>query len=186
MFKAMMKKLAFIKKSVVVLILSNMSLSCFAESNYIGLDYVWSDIKIADESATPGATALTIGTSGKGQLTNMYLEAQYLVANNSDNIHNINFDLEQSKAVYLLLKSDSRDGYSIDVALGYAYNDLNINGPENTYNGSDEYNGFSWKAAINYEVPYLKGSQIKLGYQSLYSKDDLDISGISLGISYHF
>jgi hypothetical protein len=114
------------------------------------------------------------------------LEAQYLVTNNSDNIYNINFDLEQSKAVYLLLKSDSRSGYSIDVALGYAYNDLNVNGPENTYNSSDEYNGFSWKAAINYDVPYLKGSQIKLGYQSLYNKDDLDISGISLGISYHF
>jgi len=182
----MMKKLSFLKKLATLVILPCISLPCLSASNYIGLDYIWSDIKIADESATPGATALTIGTSGKGQLTNMYLEAQYLIANNSDNIYSINFDLEQSKAVYLLLKSDSRDGYSIDIALGYAYNDLNISGPDNTYNGSDEYNGFSWKAAINYEVPYLKNSQIKLGYQSLYNKDDLDISGISLGISYHF
>lgn len=181
-----MKKLSFLKKLAALLIFPSVSLSCFAASNYIGLDYVWSDIKIADESATPGATALTIGTSGKGRLTNIYLEAQYLIANTSDNIHSINFDLEQSKAVYLLLKSDSRDGYSIDVALGYAYNDLNINGPDNTYNGSDQYNGFSWKAAINYQVPFLQNSQVKLGYQSLYHQDGLDISGISLGVSYHF
>jgi len=181
-----MKKLSLLKIPVVLSVLSSFSFSCFSASNYIGLDYVWSDIKVANESATPQATAVTIGTSGKGKLTNMYFEAQYLRANNSDNIYHINFDLEQSTALYLLLKSESRSGYTIDVALGYAYNDLTVTGPENTYNGSDQYNGFSWKAAINYQIPYLENSQVKLGYQSLYNKDDLDISGISLGISYHF
>ena len=166
-----MKKLSFLKKSIALFILPSLLLPCYAASNYIGIDYVLTDIKIADESAQPTATAFTIGTSGKGRFENMY---------------RIDFDLEQSTALYLLLKSASRDGYSIDVAVGYAYNDLTLTGPENTYNGNEQYNGFSWKAAINYQIPYVKNSQIKLGYQSLYNKDGLDISGISLGISYHF
>ncbi|NQZ84006.1 MAG: hypothetical protein HRT52_23690 [Colwellia sp.] len=181
-----MKKLSFLKKSIALFILPSLLLPCYAASNYIGIDYVLTDIKIADESAQPTATAFTIGTSGKGRFENMYFEAQYLKTHDTDNIYRIDFDLEQSTALYLLLKSASRDGYSIDVAVGYAYNDLTLTGPENTYNGNEQYNGFSWKAAINYQIPYVKNSQIKLGYQSLYNKDGLDISGISLGISYHF
>lgn len=84
------------------------------------------------------------------------------------------------------MQSYAVNGFSLDVSLGYASNEMTVRGPENTFNGSDEYNGFAWGVALYQEIPSLKNVRVKLGYQSLYNDSDLSISGISLGFNYHF
>jgi hypothetical protein len=127
-------------------------------------------------------TAIRTGVSNN----NIAFEAQYLLANNTDNIYSMEFDLEQSKALYVVMQSDTMQGFRLDVSMGYAINDLTVTGPENTYNGSDEYSGFSWGISIQQEIPFIKNTQVRLAYQSLFKNSDIDISGIALGLTYQF
>ncbi len=158
------------------------SLNCLDDSPYIGIDYVLTDIDISGESAKPSMTAIRTGVSNN----NIAFEAQYLIANNTDNIYSMEFDLEQSKALYVVMQSDTTQGFRLDVSMGYAINDLTLTGPENTYNGSDEYSGFSWGISIQQEIPFIKNTQVRLAYQSLFKNSDIDISGIALGLTYQF
>jgi hypothetical protein len=165
-----------------LLLLISASFQCLADSTYIGVDYVLADIELVDKSAKPKATALRIGVSNN----NMAFEAQYLKANNTDNIYRIAFDLEQSVALYFVMQSDIQNGFGLDVSLGYAKTDIMVSGPEETFNGTDQYNGFSWGIAIHQQIPYFEQAQVKLGYQSLYKDSDLEITAISLGFTYQF
>jgi len=155
----------------------------FADSSFIGIDYLRSDIEVSNETANTGMASFRLGTSIYKQIA---IEAQYVAGSQTDNIYNMEFDLENSKAIFVLLQSYAVNGFSLDVSLGYASNEMTVTGPENTFNGSDEYNGFAWGVALYQEIPSFKNARVKLGYQSLYNDSDLSISGISLGFNYHF
>jgi len=169
-------------KRIFLLLLLSASFNCLADSPYIGVDYILTDIDIAGENAKPSMTALRAGVSNN----NIAFEAQYLIANNTDDIYSMVFDLEESKALYVVLQSDTIEGFRLDVSLGYAINDLTVTGPENTYNGTSEYSGFSWGISIQQQIPYFEQAQVRLGYQSFYKDSDLDITGIALGVTYQF
>jgi len=168
-------------KKIVALSLFTLSTQCFADETYIGIDYMLTDIELASENVKPNAIALRAGVSNN----NMAFEAQYLVGN-TDDAYRMEFDLEQSVALYFVMQSDTRDGFGIDVSVGYAMTDLTVSGPEETYNGEDNYNGFSWGVAMRQQIPYFEQASIRLGYQSLYKDDDIEISNISLGFIYNF
>ncbi|WP_147361043.1 outer membrane beta-barrel protein [Colwellia sp. RSH04] len=171
-----------ITSSVLLSLAMFMPLSSYADSPYIGVDYVLGDIDISSENAEPTMTALRAGVSNN----QIAFEAQYLLSNNSDNIYRMEFDLKQSVGLFTVLQSESMNGFRFDVSLGYAMNELNVSGPENTYNGKDEYNGFAWGVAIQQELPFLQNTHVRLGYQSLYKDSDLEITAISLGLTYQF
>jgi hypothetical protein len=97
----------------------------------------------------------------------MAFEAQYLFANNTDNIYSMEFDLEQSIALYFVMQTNIINDLVLDVSLGYAMTDLTVSGPEGTYNGEDQYNGFSWGIAFHEQIPYLKQAQVRIAYQLL-------------------
>jgi hypothetical protein len=156
--------------------------NAFADSPYIGIDYMLSDIDVGGENAKPSMTGLRVGVSNN----NIAFEAQYLLSNNTDNIYRMEFDLEESKALYVVLQSDTMEGFRFDVSLGYAMSDLTVVGPEETYNGTEEYTGFSWGVAAVQQLPYFDNAQVRLGYQSLYKDSDLEITGITLGLTYQF
>jgi len=170
------------KKLPPLLLLLTASLPSFADTTYMGVDYVLTDIDLAGESAKPNAAALRIGVSNN----NMAFEAQYLTTNSTKNIYRIEFDLEQSVGLYFVMQSDVRNGFGVDVSVGYAMTDLTVSGPDGTYSGEDHYNDFSWGVAIHQQIPYFEKAQVKLGYQSLYKDSAIDISGISLGFTYQF
>ena len=96
------------------------------------------------------------------------------------------FDLEQSIALYLVLQSKTIDGFGLDISLGYAITDMTVTVPVETYNGEDSYSGFSWGIAFHQEISYVENTQLRFGYQSLYKDDDITISGVSLGLTYQF
>ena len=168
-------------KVLPLLLLLSTSFQCLADSTYIGIDYMQNDIGFDDESAKPNATALRVGVSNN----NMAFEAQYLRGDNDD-IYRMTFDLEQSTALYFVMQSDIRDGFGMDVSVGYAMTDMTVSGPEETYNGEDHYNGFSWGVSMHQQIPYFEQASIRLGYQSLYKDSDIEITNISLGFIYHF
>ncbi|MBU2893127.1 porin family protein [Colwellia sp. D2M02] len=153
-----------------------------ADSPYIGIDYMLTDIDIGGENAKPSIAGLRAGVSNN----NIAFEAQYLLSTNTDNIYRMEFDLEESKALYVVFQSDTMQGFRFDVSLGYAMNDLAVTGPAETYNGTEEYSGFSWGVSLVQQLPYLDNTQIRLGYQSLYKDSDLEITGIALGLTYQF
>jgi|GEM_PF-1163886 len=161
--------------------LLTLSSQAIADTTYIGFDYMLTDIDLASENAKPSAVAIRAGVSN----SNMAFEAQYLVGN-TDDIYRMEFDLEQSLGLYFVMQSDVVDGFGLDVSLGYAMTDMTVTGPEETYNGEDHYNGFSWGAAIHQQIPYFEQASIRLGYQSLYKDSDIDITNISLGFTYNF
>jgi len=169
-------------KIFLVLFLSVFSYQCQADSAYFGADYVFTNIEVADESAKPNASAIRAGVSNN----NMAFEVQYLMANDTDNIYRLDFDIKQSVGLYFVMQSDIEEGFGLDISLGYAMTDMTVTGPEDTYNGEDHYNGFSWGVAIHQQVPFLKQTHIRLGYQSLYKKSGIEITGISLGVTYDF
>ncbi|QBG35753.1 outer membrane beta-barrel protein [Litorilituus sediminis] len=153
-----------------------------ADTYYVGVDYMLTDIDISGENAKPGMTGIRFGASNN----NIAFEAQYLISNKTDNIYRMEFDLENSKALYLVMQSDTMQGFHFDVALGYAENELAVTGPEFTYNGTEKYSGFSWNISIQQEIPFIPNTQVRLAYQSLFKNDDFDISGIALGLTYQF
>lgn len=155
---------------------------CFSDTYYAGVDYAMPDIKVSGESAKPAATAVRFGASNN----NMAFELQYLTSNETDNIYNLEFDLKQSAGLYFVAQSDIRDGFGINVSLGYSMNEMDVSGPSSTYNGTDHYDGFSWRIAAHQQIPYLEQAQIRLAYQSLYKDSNIEISGFSLGITYQF
>jgi hypothetical protein len=165
-----------------VLLLLIMSFQSLADSVYLGVDYMLTDIELAGGKANPRATSLRVGVSNN----NMAFEAQQLIANSSDNIYGIEFDLQQTTALYFIMQSDTEDGLGVDVSLGYAMTEIAVSGPENTYNGKDDYNGFSWGVAIHQQIPSLEQVHVRLSYQSFYKDSDIEITGISLGFTYQF
>lgn len=158
------------------------SFQCFADTYYTGIDYSITAIELGGEKAKPDATSIRLGASNN----NMALEVQYLTSNETDNIYNIKFDFEKSVGLYFVMQSDIIDGYGINVSLGYAMNEMAVSSPSNTYNGKDHYDGFSWRIAVLQQIPYLEQAQVRLAYQSLYKDSDIEITGISLGITYTF
>ncbi len=186
--KFLWMKFNFMHKKLPVFLLFNFPFLCRAdvnavESTYFSVDYVKSDIELAGKNAQPSMINFRLGTGIYDQIS---LEAQYSVGNSSNNISTLTFDLEQSKALYLLFRSYTINGFGIDVSLGYASTELTVKGPANSYSGVDDYNGFSWGASLYQEIPMLDNVRVRLGYQSLYHDGDMDITGFSLGLSYHF
>ncbi|GAA0810887.1 hypothetical protein GCM10009111_02560 [Colwellia asteriadis] len=153
-----------------------------ADSPYIGIDYMLTDIDVGGENIQPAIMGLRAGVSNN----NIAFEAQYLLSSKTDNSNRIKFDLEESKALYVVLQSDTMQGFRFDVSLGYAMNDLAVTGPAETYNGTEEYSGFSWGVSLIQQLPYIENAQVRLGYQSLYKDSDLEITGIALGLTYQF
>jgi hypothetical protein len=166
---------------IITISFLTISTQCFADDIYIGIDYMTTDIELASENVKPDAIALRAGVSNN----NMAFEAQYLRGNN-DNTYRMTFDLEQSAALYFVMQSDIRDGFGMDVSLGYAMTEMTVSGPEETYNGEDHYNGFSWGVSMHQKIPYFDQASIRVGYQSLYKDSDIEIKNISLGFIYNF
>ncbi len=166
---------------ITTISLLTLSTQCFADDYYIGMGYLTTDVELVSENAKPSAVAFRAGVSNN----NMAFEAQYL-RGNTDNLYRMEFDLEQSTALYFVMQSDIRDGFGMDVSVGYAMTDMTVSGPEETYNGEDHYNGFSWGVSMHQQIPYFEQASIRLGYQSLYKDSDIEITNISLGFIYHF
>ena len=181
-----MKKFLFTKsnntvQTLLMVTLFSLSNICFAEDFYLGVDYVLSDVAVASEDAKANAVGLRAGASNN----NMAFEIQYLLGD-SDDIYRMSFDLEKSAALYFVMQSDVRKGFGIDVSLGYAMTDMTVSGPEQTYNGEDNYNGFSWGVSMHQSIPYFEQASIRFGYQSLYKDSYIEITNMSLGITYNF
>lgn len=169
-------------EKILPLILLCASSQCFADTAYFGVDYVLPEININSQDVKPKATALRLGVSNN----NMAFEAQYLTAIDTDNIYRVEFDVEKSVALFFVMQSDVTNGFGLDVSLGYAQTDVVVAGPPETINGDFQYKGFAWGLAIHQDIPYLKNTNIRLGYQSLYDKDDIEVTAISLGFTYQF
>ena len=175
------KTLGNIVSKLLTISLLTLSTQSFADSYYVGLDYMLTDIELASENAKPSAIAVRAGVSNN----NMAFEAQYLVGN-TDDIYRMEFDLEQSVALYFIMQSDIRNGFGMDVSVGYAMTAMTVSGPEETYNDEDHYNGFSWGISMHQQIPYFEQASIRLGYQSLYKDNNIEIANISLGFTYNF
>ncbi|MBH0058771.1 outer membrane beta-barrel protein [Pseudoalteromonas sp. SWXJZ94C] len=169
-------------EKILSLLLLCASFQSFADTAYIGVDYVLPEITINNEDTEPKAAALRLGVSNN----NMAFEAQYLTSLSTDNIYNIEFDIEESVALFFVMQSDVVNGFGLDASLGYAQTNITVAGPEETINGDFQYKGFAWGLAIHQDIPYIDNTQIRLGYQSLYNKDDIEITAISLGFTYQF
>jgi hypothetical protein len=65
-------------------------------------------------------------------------------------------------------------------------NQVVVSNPSASINGDYKYDGFSWGVAMHQQIPYLENTQIRLGYQSLFKGDDIEITGYTLGFVYHF
>ena len=169
-------------KYLFIFLTLSFSVNSLADTAYIGADYVLADIDIYNENAKPSMTAIRLGVSNN----NIAFEAQYLLSTSTDNIYRMEFDLEESKGLYMVFQSEDMQGFHFDVSLGYAINELTVTGPTETYNGTDEYKGFSWGASIQQKIPYMDNMKIRLGYQSYFKNSDLDITGIALGLTYQF
>lgn len=174
-------KFRFMEKFFTLLLLSA-SFNSFADTPYIGVDYMMSDIEISNENANPKAALLRAGIRNN----NMAFEAHYLTSNSSDNIYNTELNLDQSLGLYFVMQSEVVNGFGLDVSLGYAKNEVVVSNPSTSINSDYEYNGFSWGVAIHQQIPYLESTQIRLGYQSLFKGDDIEIVGYTLGFVYHF
>ncbi len=181
-----MKQLRFTKyintvQIMLMVTLVALSNTCFAEDYYLGIDYVLSDVDVASEDAKANAVTLRAGASKN----NMAFEVQYLLGD-SDDIYRMSFDLEKSAALYFVMQSDVRNGFGIDVSLGYAMTDMTVTGPEQTYNSEDSYSGFSWGVSMHQSIPYFEQASIRFGYQSLYKDSYIEITTMSLGLTYNF
>jgi len=181
MEKALKKAFRQSMTKIFFVFLSTIPLQANADTPYVGIDYMLTNIEFDSEKAEPDAIGLRVGASNN----NMAFEAQY-IRGNTDNIYRMGFDFKQSAALYFVLQSDLREGFGMDFSIGYAMTEIAVSGPEETYNGSDNYNGFSWVISMHQQIPFVEEANIRLAYQSLYHDSNLDITNISLGFTYNF
>jgi len=154
-----------------------------AEKSYVGVDYMFSRVKLSGDDPKPKLAGLKAGVSIYQQI---FLEADYLQSTGSDDIAGIEYDLEDSKGVYLLFKSGDDDSFGVDISLGYASTEFTISGNVSSAGSSEEYKGFSWGLSFYDSFPGYKDLQMKIGYKSLYDKDNIKIDGFTLGFNYSF
>ena len=169
-------------KKYILLFIFAASFQTKADTYYLGADYMLSDIEISSESAIPTATFLRAGASNN----NMAFEAQYLISSDDDNIYNLEFELEKSAALFFVMQSDVVNGFGLDISLGYAKNEMIVNSASEKLPTNYNYDGFAWGVAVHQQIPYIKNTQVRLAYQSLFKGDDVEISGVTLGLTYHF
>lgn len=176
------------KKTIPLLLLLSSAFPCFAnstftDSTYVGVDYIFTDIKVSGEHAKPKMAGLKLGTSIYEGIS---VEAQYLQGTNTDNIHDLAFDLDNSKGLYLLIHSGIEKSFGVDVALGYASTKLTVTGNDSDHISSEDYKGFSWGISFYDSFPTYKNLQMKIGYKSLYDDKNMKIAGFTLGFNYYF
>ncbi len=150
---------------------------------YAGVDYFWSDIRLAGEKTHPTMASINLGAEIWQQIL---LEVQYGQSINEDSIYRLNFELEESQAIYLHFLSEDNDYWLLDLSIGYASTDFSGTGPVDTYNDTETYKGFSWGAFAVKNIESIPGTRFKIGYQSLFNDDELHIKGWVAGLSYHF
>ncbi len=181
------------KRSIPLLLLLSSAFPSFAasswtdfrlgDSSFVGVDYMFSSVKLSGEDAKPKLAGLKAGFSLYEQIS---LEADYLQGTSTDDVVGLEFDVEDSKGLYLLFKSGDDTSFGVDVTLGYASTKLTVTGDENDYRSSEEYNGFSWGISFYDSFPAYKNLQMKLGYKSLYDDNNIKIDGFTLGFNYYF
>ncbi|MBE0458214.1 MAG: hypothetical protein ACTJIB_07905 [Pseudoalteromonas prydzensis] len=167
---------------ILAILLLSISFQCFADSPYIGIDYMLTNIEISNQEAKPNAAILRAGISNN----NMAFEAQYLASSDSDDIYNLEFDIDKSLALFFVMQSEEVNGFGLDLSLGYAMTDMIVKAPTGTLSTDYEYNGFAWGVAIHQQIPYLENTNVRLAYQSLFKGDDVEIKGLTLGFTYQF
>ncbi len=155
----------------------------FADNTYIGIDYFQGTIDITDSSTEPSMARLRIGTDIAKQIS---IELQYSASANTDSLNSLEAELEDAKAAYVRLKTPMYRGFHMDVALGYAETSLLLTGAQDGSINNDMHSGFSWGVAFYQAVKGFDNIEFKLGYQSLYRDDNVDIDGYVAGISYRF
>ncbi len=176
----------FCKKFFFISWITSLTIITFpvlAQKSYVGLGYVHSKLDIANEITNPSMAALRVGTN----LTkNIAIEGQYLTSVASDNINATDLELNQSFGAYLVLQSETKNGFKLDLALGYAQTSLTAISTETNYFNKDEFSGLSWGVNLYQSISYLDQAQLRLSYQSLYKDNHIEISGIELGFIYSF
>ncbi len=163
--------------------LANTQVSGFADNTYIGIDYFQGTIDITDSSTEPAMARFRIGTDIIKQIA---VELQYSTSANTDSLNSLEAELEDVKAAYFRLKTPMYRGFHMDVALGYAETSLLLTGAEDGSINNDIHSGFSWGVAFYQTVKGFDNIEFKLGYQSLYRDDNVDIDGYVAGVSYRF
>ncbi|WDE06714.1 outer membrane beta-barrel protein [Thalassomonas viridans] len=186
------------KKSIPLLLLLSSAFPCFADSNrigsswtdfrlgdssFVGVDYMFSGVKVSGEDPKPKLAGLKAGISIYEQIS---LEANYLQGTSTGDVAGLEFDVEDSKGLYLLFKSGNDTSFGVDITLGYASTKLTVTGEESSFNSSEEYNGFSWGISFYDSFPSFENLQMKIGYKSLYDDENIKIDGFTLGFNYYF
>lgn len=170
-------------KSLLPIALLATSGAAFANETYIGIDYFHTTLDIAEEESKPKMLNLRLGT----ELTDkVFLEGQYMVSSQDDDLFRLNMDFDKSYATFLRFESLSKSDLITEVSLGYASTDIKTVGPDGSYSGIDNVAGFAWGIALNQKIKWVDGLKLRLGYQSLYDKDDIKIDGVTFGFTYSF
>ena len=169
-------------KNLIPLLILTFSFQSLADTPYLGVDYMLSEVEIGNEAAKPAATFLRAGVSKN----NMAFEAQYLVSNKDDNVYNVNFDIDKSIGLYFVMQSNLHSGFGLDVSVGYAMTEMKVTSTSENLPTDYDYDGFAWGIAIHQQIPYLEKTHVRLAYQSLFNGDDVKIDGVTLGFTYQF
>ena len=157
--------------------------SLAANEMYVGVDYAYNNIEIANEKVNPNAVYVKAGYEF---FEGIALEGQVAASSGDDDLYRMNFELDKSYSVFGRFESPASYGFSADILLGWSWNELAVSGPEETYNGIDSYDGFAWGVGINQQIPHFENVKVRLGYQVLHSDTDFKLANYTLGVSYIF
>ncbi|KJZ00776.1 hypothetical protein FIU82_05190 [Pseudoalteromonas sp. THAF3] len=161
-----------------------LALACnYAHANeyYIGADYLQLSTDFDGNSASPTVNNIKLGA----ELYNgIFLELQGGVSSSDDDLLGVTTDIDQNYSAFFRFRSPNYDGFSVDLALGYARTEVLFSGKPSVYDGLEEFSGFAWGGRVNYDLPY--NFRINADYQQRYNKDDILIDAWGVGLSYVF
>ena len=149
---------------------------------YFGFDGQYTFIKAGKEEFNPITGRFRLGSY---IYKTVGLEATYSIPLHTDTKFNVDVSMENSYSLNFRWESppENHQGLSAYILTGYVVNDLQIEDVRG-FPGKETYKGFNLGVGFKQKYYNVFGFYVEYNYQ--YYKDDLRISGISMGGQFEF
>ncbi|NOZ55035.1 MAG: porin family protein [Gammaproteobacteria bacterium] len=168
--------------TIMLIFLGFLSFSATAGALYVDVSLVRTTMKIEGEKLNPFLARYKLGYQLSNQLA---IEAQFAKSAKEDDLNNLDVDVDEFNGYYVRYSGDSAyNGVTLYFIAGVSTTKLKWTRDGNS--NSETFEDFSYGIGAEEHSEAIKNMVYTFEYMKYYDSNDLDVSGISLGIRYNF
>jgi len=168
--------------NVILIVLGLMTFSASAGSLYTDVSLVRTTMKIEGEKLNPFLARYKLGYQITNQLA---VEAQLANSAKEDDINNLDVDVDKFTGLYVRYSGDS-DYNGVTMYFIAGSSTTKLKWTRNGISDSETFEDFSYGIGAEERSGSIQNMLYTFEYIKYYDSNDLDLSGISLGVRYNF